>query len=108
MIRLPVQPLAEVAADTVEVADQVTDQVTPEVARLLVAAAQGVLARSALQGLLGLKHTPHFRQAYLLPAMAAGLLEMTVPDQPNSRLQRYRLTDQGRRWLRARGGGQTG
>ena len=70
----------------------------------MLAAAQGELARSALQGLLGLKHTPHFRQAYLQPAMGAGLLEMTLPDQPNSRLQRYRLTALGQRWLRAHTG----
>jgi ATP-dependent DNA helicase RecG len=36
--------------------------------------------------------------------MAAGLLEMTLPDQPNSRLQRYRLTALGQRWLRAHTG----
>jgi len=45
---------------------------------------------------LGLKHAPHFREAYLLPAMEAGYLEMTLPDQPTSSLQRYRLTALGR------------
>jgi DNA-binding PadR family transcriptional regulator len=24
---------------------------------------------------------------------------MTIPDKPNSRLQKYRLTDKGRQWL---------
>ncbi len=105
LIRLPAHPLAAAPdAASAQVTDQVTDQVTPEVARLLVAAAQGALARTALQGLLKLKHTPHFRQAYLQPAMAAGLLEMKLPDQPNSRLQRYRLTALGQRWLRAHTG----
>ncbi len=84
-----------------EVTDQVTDQVTGEVARLLAAAAEGDQARSALQIALGLKHTPHFRHAYLQPALTAGLLEMTLPDQPNSRLQRYRLTSKGRQWLQS-------
>ncbi len=31
----------------------------------------------------------------LNPAMNAGLIKMTIPDKPNSRLQQYRLTDTG-------------
>ena len=96
MVRLPAHPLSEQPEAPT---DQVTDQVTEEVARLLRVAALGEQARSALQDALGLKHAPHFRQAYLMPAMAANLLEMTRPDQPNSRLQRYRLTPKGQQWL---------
>ena len=50
---------------------------------------------------MGLKNADHFRKAYILPAMAAGVLEMTLPEQPNSRLQRYRLTNKGLQWLKA-------
>jgi ATP-dependent DNA helicase RecG len=82
-----------------EVTGEVTDQVTTEIARLLAAAAQGEHTRNALQEALGLKHTPHFRQAFLLPALEAGLIEMTLPDKPRSSKQRYRLTPQGQRWL---------
>ena len=100
VIRLPVHPLAQAPeAPASDATDQVTDQVTEDVARLLRVAAQGEHPRSSLQAALGLKHTPHFRQAYLLPALAAGYLEMTRPDQPNSRLQGYRLTAKGRQWL---------
>ena len=97
LIRLPVHPLAK-RPDGVNT-DQVTDQVTGEVARLLAAAAQGEHTRNALQEALGLKHTPHFRQAFLLPALETGLLEMTLPDKPRSSNQRYRLTALGQRWL---------
>ena len=33
---------------------------------------------------------------HIEPLLDAGLIEMTVPDKPNSRLQKYRLTDSGK------------
>ena len=41
-----------------------------------------------------------FRERYLKAALAQGLIEMTIPDRPRSRLQKYRLTDKGRQWSR--------
>ena len=58
-------------------------------ARLLNALV-GEMTRQQLQEALGLKNDEHFRKAYLQPALAAGLIEMTVPDKPQSRLQKYR------------------
>ncbi len=40
---------------------------------------------------LKLKDRKSFRKHYIVPAMKAGLIEMTVPDKPNSRLQKYRM-----------------
>lgn len=40
---------------------------------------------------LGLNHRPTFRKNYLQPALDGGLIERTLPDKPNSSLQRYRL-----------------
>ena len=53
-----------------------------------------------MQQALGLTHMGHFRTMYLLPALQAGLIEMTIPDKPSSRNQRYRLTPEGRAFLR--------
>ena len=50
--------------------------------------------------LLGLKHEEHFRIAYLKPALDGGYIEMTVPERPQSRLQKYRLTTMGRNTVR--------
>jgi len=60
----------------------------------------GEVPRQRLQEALDLGNRDHFRKAYLLPALEAGLVEMTVPDKPNSRSQCYRLTAAGRK-LRA-------
>jgi ATP-dependent DNA helicase RecG len=57
---------------------------------------QGEQSSSNLREALGISHRPNFRENYLHPALAQGLVEYTLPDKPNSRLQQYRLTDQGR------------
>ena len=73
--------------------DQVTGEVTGEVR--LLAVISGEMNRRQIQEALGLKHEDHFRKTYLLPALQAGLIEMTIPDKPRSSKQRYRLTTAG-------------
>ena len=68
--------------------------VAGEVARL-VQACTGVMSRKALQDALGLKSDANFRTLYLVPALEAGLLEMTIPDKPKSSRQQYRLSAAG-------------
>lgn len=82
---------------------EVAQEVTPEVR--LISALAGEMPRQHLKESLGLKDDEHFRKAYLLPALAAGLIEMTIPDKPRSSKQRYRLTDKGRLWLAQHGDG---
>lgn len=78
---------------------QVGQQVTPQVEQLLkmLTGADKKLARNELQSRLSLKDRESFRERYLKPALDLGLIEMTIPSKPNSRLQQYRLTDQGRK-----------
>ena len=54
------------------------------------------MSRAELQEKLGLRHRDNFIEAYLQPALNAGLLEMTIPDKPRSSKQKYRLTEKGR------------
>jgi ATP-dependent DNA helicase RecG len=81
---------------------EVTPQVTPQVTlgeRLLQVLEEGELNRKDILEKLQMKDIKHFRQYYLLPALVAGLIEMTIPDKPNSRLQKYRLTAKGKAQL---------
>jgi Fic family protein len=75
-------------------APEVIPEVTPEVKKML-SILKGEMSRKEIQQKLGLKDEKHFREAYQQPAVAAGLLEMTIPDKPNSRLQKYRITQEG-------------
>lgn len=73
---------------------QDTQQVTPQVESLLRVLSHD-LSRQEIQLALGLADRENLRKAYLVPALQAGLVEMTLPDKPNSKSQRYRLTPMG-------------
>ncbi len=89
--------LDTVTATTPEVAPDVTPEVR------LLSAFTGEMTRQQLKMALGLKDDEHFRKAYLLPALDAGWIEMTIPDKPRSSKQKYRLTEKGRQRLAQRG-----
>ncbi|WP_308334846.1 Fic family protein [Thiolapillus sp.] len=75
---------------TQDTTPQDSPQLTPQVEALL-GVLQGEMSRSDLMAALGLSDRKSFRERYLQPALQAGLIEMTIPDKPNSRLQKYRL-----------------
>jgi hypothetical protein len=79
--------------------DQVSDQVTDQVAALIRVIGTAELGSSELMQALGLSHRPTFRNNYLNPSLEGGWIERTQPDSPRSPTQRYRLTGRGRRWL---------
>lgn len=98
------------SADTDQVTDQVTDHVTDQVtakysasntklntfdklspvAKLIYVLGNDTLSLKELMERLHLSHKPTFRQNYLTPALEQHLIEMTIPDKPKSRLQKYR------------------
>lgn len=86
---------AVISLSTPEVTPGVTPGVTPEVRKMLVCL-KGDMSRKEIQHELCLKDEKNFREVYLHPALNQGLIEMTVPDKPNSRLQKYRITLQGK------------
>ena len=74
--------------------EQVSEQVTPQVKNLLESLT-GEMTRAEITESIGLKDRMHFSREYLQPALAAGLVQMTIPDKPRSSQQKYRLTEKG-------------
>lgn len=75
------------------VSDQVNSQVSDQVKKLLDVLGSRTLSALELMEKLNLRHRPSFRKNYLNPAIASGLVEMTIPDKPNSRNQKYRKSE---------------
>ncbi|WP_269935234.1 Fic family protein [Serratia liquefaciens] len=73
---------------------RVGTELAPQVAELL-AILKGEMSREEIQHALQLQDRKSFSERYLRPALNAQLIEMTLPEKPNSRLQKYRLTAQG-------------
>ncbi|MDX9801780.1 MAG: ATP-binding protein [Spirochaetia bacterium] len=84
----------------VEFKKEVTTEVTTEVAWLKVIS--GEMSRAQIMAAINLKNDEHFRKAYLIPAIENGLIEMTNPEKPTSRMQKYRLTDKGRKLVKGK------
>ncbi len=80
---------------TPQVNPQVTPQVTPQV-QGLVGILDEAMTREEMQKQLRITNRKYFRENYLKPAIKSGLIEMTIPDKPNSRNQKYRLTQKGK------------
>jgi hypothetical protein len=53
------------------------------------------MSRQEIQNKLRLSNKKNFLENYLRPSISMGLVEMTIPDKPNRRLQKYRLTKKG-------------
>ncbi len=95
---LPI-PTIESSFDGVQVT--LTPPVTASVGRLIEIIGLEEHSPNALREGLGLTDRKSFRQLYIDPALALELIELTIPDKPKSRLQKYRLTEKGRTYFDA-------
>ena len=86
-----------------ETPTQSPTQSIDSVTRLLDAIQRGSGTASDLRSILRIKHRPTFRVNYLHPALKEKLIEYTIPDKPNSRFQKYRLTKKGAKYLKKHG-----
>lgn len=71
--------------------DDAEDRTDPLIEKLRAAMGKNVLSTTEIMQRLGLSHRPTFRQNYLNPALSLGVIEMTIPDKPTSRNQKYRV-----------------
>jgi ATP-dependent DNA helicase RecG len=59
----------------------------------------GALSKAALSAALGQKRISGPLNQVVRQLLGAGLIEYSLPDKPNSRLQKYRLTPAGQAHL---------
>ena len=64
--------------------------------------------REEIQSFIGIKDRKHFRIEILQPLIENGLLQMTIPDKPNSPIQKYVTTEQGMGLLKKKGNEKDG
>ena len=66
------------------------NMLSPSIRKLMEALGNEELSAVESMERLGISHRPTFRKNYLNPALEQRLIEMTIPDKPNSRNQKYR------------------
>ena len=96
LVRLPLHPTFIKEAEDQK--RQATGQVTGQVAVKVLRFCEQPRKAGEIQALVGVKHRQTFRENYLNALIAKGWLERTIPDKPNSRLQRYQITEEGKKW----------
>lgn len=79
--------------------EQVSAAVSEQVAKILKACSNSPQSKARLLDAAGLANAYLNYKRHIQPLIAEGWLEMTIPDKPNSRLQKYRLTPKGRSLL---------
>ncbi len=65
-------------------------------AKRLLPVMSGEMTREEIRAALGLKDWGHIKKRYLDPCLEGGWIEMTMPDKPSSKKQRFRITPVGR------------
>jgi ATP-dependent DNA helicase RecG len=97
LVRLPLHP--EFIKEARGRKRLATGQVTGQVAVQILQFCEQPRKAGEIQSLVGVKHRQTFRENYLNALIGKGWLGRTIPDKPQSRLQSYQTTDEGKKWL---------
>ena len=84
----------------INVESQSATQSDNNIMKLLLLLKANEKSAKELRNALNLSHRATFRQNYLHPALKEGYIEYTIPEKPVSRLQKYRLTDKGKTFIK--------
>jgi ATP-dependent DNA helicase RecG len=103
MVRLPVHPEARAVSAAVakSMGDVGTESALSRHQVEILRKCTDDTAIGDLMNIAGRADRTKFRNQILGPLLRAELLRMTIPEKPNSRLQKYHLTKRGRAWLAA-------
>lgn len=74
--------------------DSAQDNISKNV-KTVVAFIDNEIDRDTLQSKIGIKHRTYFRNNYIKPAIEQGYIEFTLPNEKQSKYQKYRLTAKG-------------
>jgi len=85
-----------------QVSEQVGEQVGEQVKLVLSTCGTAPKTKTELLEILSLSNVYLNYKRHILPLVEKGWLERTLPDKPNSRLQKYRLTPKGKQLLEGR------
>ena len=89
------RPTAAQNPSLAQVSEQVGVQVSEQVAKLLLHCAAQPRSKQEMLVVLGLSNAYLNYKRHIVPLLEQGLIAMTLPDKPQSRLQRYRITTLG-------------
>lgn len=90
-------PIGPAVREGIEVAGESRPESRPEsvAERVMLLLVLGPLSKSEIASRLGQKQVSGQLKKTLLSLAEQGRIEFTIPEKPNSRLQRYRLTGRG-------------
>ncbi|NLC40149.1 MAG: hypothetical protein GX763_04425 [Clostridiaceae bacterium] len=73
-----------------------SDDLSDTQKKVLKSLAEKALSRKDIFEVIGISGDSRSFTRHISPLISDGLIEMTLPDKPTSRLQKYRLTDKGK------------